>query len=77
MRIIRLPWGSMVTWYSPQGLRRAYDILSRMEIPTDWLCRDLAAQRNFAMLVPPVASNDGGTTYIGNEHRGVERRFIA
>jgi len=28
------------------------------------------------MLTPPVARHDGGTTYIGNEHRGVERRFI-
>jgi len=76
VRIIRPPWGSMVTWYCPQGLRRAYDILSRMEIPTDWLWRDLAAQGKFAMLVPPVAGHDGGTTYIGNEHRGVERQFI-
>jgi len=48
-----------------------------MEIPTDWLWRDLTAEGKFAMLVPPVASHDGGTTYIGNEHRGVERRFIA
>jgi len=47
-----------------------------MEIPTDWLWRDLAAEGKFAMLTPPVASHDGETTYIGNEHRGVERRFI-
>jgi len=77
VRIIRPPWGSPMTWYSHQGLCRACDILSRMEIPTDWLWRDLTAEGKFAMLVPPVASHDGGTTYIGNEHRGVERRFIA
>jgi len=76
VRIIRLPWGSMVTWYSPQGLRRAYDILSRIEIPTDWLWREMAAEGKFALLTPPVAGHDGVTTYIGNEHRGVERRFI-
>jgi len=77
VRIIRPPWGSMATWYSPQGLRRAYEILVRMEIPTDWLWRDLAAQGMFAMLTPPVARHDGGTTYIGNEYRGILRRFIA
>jgi len=65
-----------MTLYSPLGLRLAYDILSRMEIPTDWLWRDLAAQGKFAMLTPPVVSHDGMTTYIGNEHRGVERQFI-
>jgi len=76
VRIIRPPWGSMCTWYSSQGLRRAYDILSCMEIPTDWLWRDLAVAEKFALLVPPVASHDGGTTYIGNEHRGIQRAFI-
>jgi len=77
VRIIKPPWGSMFTWYSPPGLRRAYDILSRIEIPTDWLWRDLAADEKFALLVPPVARHDGETTYIGNEHRGILRRFIA
>ncbi len=76
VRIERPPWGSMFTWYSPHGNRRAYEILSRMEIPTDWLWRNLAGERKFAMLVPPVASHDGETTYIGNQHRGVERAFI-
>jgi len=45
-------------WYSPLGLRLAYDILSPMEIPTDWLWRDLAAEGKFAMLTPPVATHD-------------------
>ena len=77
VRIIKPPWGSQMTWYGPKGLLPAYETLVRMEIPTDWLWRDLAAQRNFALLVPPVAGHDGGTTYIGNEHRGATRRFIA
>ena len=55
VRIIRPPWGSPMTWYSHQGLCRACDILSRTEIPTDWLWRDLAAQGQFALLTPPVA----------------------
>jgi len=70
-------WGSPITWYSPLGLRLAYDILSRMEIPTDWLWRDLSAEGKFAMLVPPDARHDDGTSYIGNEHRGLERQFNA
>lgn len=72
----RPPWGSMFTWYNPQGLRCAYDVLARMEIPTDWLWRELAAQAKFALLTPPVAGHDGGTTYIGNGHRGARRIFI-
>jgi len=76
VRIIKPPWGSILTWYNPLGLRRAHDFLAHMEIPTDWLWRDLASHGKFAMLVPPVATHDGGTTYIGNEHRGLERAFI-
>lgn len=76
VRIIKPPWGSMFTWYSLQGLRRAYEILTRMEVPMDWLWRDLAAKRMFALLTPPVAGHDGETTYIGNEHRGVKRAFV-
>jgi|GEM_PF-1143694 len=76
VRIIKPPWGSMFTWYSPLGLRYSYDILSRMEIPTDWLWRDLAALGKFALLTQPVAAHDGRTTYIGNEHRASKRKII-
>jgi len=75
-RVVKPPWGSQITWYSQQGLRLAYDILSRMEIPVDWLWRDLIAKRKLAMLVPPVSMHAGGTTYIGNEYRRVQRKFI-
>lgn len=76
VRINKPPWCSMFTWYKTNGLRRAYDILVRREFPTDWLWRDLSAQRKFALLTPPVAGHDGETAYIGNEHRGATPRFV-
>jgi len=77
IRLLNPPWGSIVTWYSPSGLCRAWDLLSRMECPADWIWRDLAALGKFAMLDPPVALHEvSDTTYIGNEYRGIHRRFI-
>ncbi|MBI1389928.1 MAG: hypothetical protein GC154_15920 [bacterium] len=77
MRILDPPWGSSVTWYSPHGLRRAYELLSRMDCPADWIWKDFSATGAFAMLKPPIAlHNVTDTTYIGNEFRGIRRRFI-
>jgi GR25 family glycosyltransferase involved in LPS biosynthesis len=77
VRIKQPPWGSIVTWYSPQGLRRAFELTSRLNCPADWIWQDFAREGKFAMLQPAVASHArSDTTYIGNQHRGVRRTFI-
>ncbi len=76
-RLLRPPWGAVMTWHSPRGLRRAFDLLLHMDRPADWIWRDLSALGKLAMLDPPVASHEGSeTTYIDNELRNVPRRFI-
>lgn len=78
VRILQPPWGSIVTWYSPQGLRRAFELTSRLNCPADWIWQDFAREGKFAMLRPAVASHArSDTTYIGNQFRGVRRKFIA
>jgi len=77
MRLLDPPWGSIVTWYSPRGLRRACQMMSAMDGPADWIWREFSALGKFAMLDPPIAWHEvSDTTYIGNEFRGVHRRFI-
>ena len=46
--------GSIATWYSPKGLRRALGILSRMECPADWMWCDMSALGKFAVLDPRI-----------------------
>jgi len=78
VRILHPPWGSIVTWYSPQGLRRAFELTSRLNCPADWIWQDFAREGKFAMLEPAVASHArSDTTYIGNQFRGVRRKYIA
>lgn len=57
VRILHPPWGSIVTWYSPQGLRRAFELTSRLNCPADWIWQDFARDGTFAMLKPAVASH--------------------
>ena len=76
-RLTRAPWGAVMTWYSPTGLRRAVSLLSQADCPADWIWRDFCSMGTLAMLDPPVASHEpSGATYIETRHRGVRRRFI-
>lgn len=76
-RVWTPPWGSCLTWYGPQGLRRAIALLSQLDCPTDWIWRDFSQSGQFAVLTPPVALHDVlDTTYIGNEYRGIHRRYV-
>jgi hypothetical protein len=72
MRMLVPPWGSVLTWYSPNGLRLAVELLMKLDCPTDWIWRPLSDQSKFAMLDPPLAWHEvSDTTYIGNQYRGV------
>jgi hypothetical protein len=75
-RIKHPPWGAHITWYSPQGLRRAYELVSRLNCPADWIWQDISRDGQYALLLPSVAKHYSDTTYIGNKHRGVHRKYI-
>ncbi len=77
VRLARPPWGSVLAWYSPAGLRRALGLFSRVDRPADWIWREMCASGTLAMLDPPLASHGTAeTTYIDSERRRLPRRFI-
>lgn len=78
VRVKQPAWGTALVWYSPSGLRKAFELMSRVDAPADRNLRNFATEKKLAMLQPAVASHvRSDTTYIGNQYRGTSRRFIS
>lgn len=70
------PFGSVMTYYTKEGLELMLDVLSRMDQPSDWAWKELSKKGKVFLAKNPVARHDGGDTYVGNKARGNVRKFI-
>lgn len=77
----RAPYGTQFIYFnSRQGIQKYHDAVIKMQYPADLVWNDIfTPDKTMVYANNPLVSHDNtsnSTTYIGNEYRGIKRRYI-
>lgn len=74
------PWGTQLIYFKRDGLQKFYDALVKMQYPADFPWNDIfTPEKKIIYCNDPLVYHDNtenSTTYIGNEYRGITRKYI-
>jgi GR25 family glycosyltransferase involved in LPS biosynthesis len=72
------PWGNQLIYLNNKGIKVLYDILKHMTMPADKPHQKILCDQKIVSIIndPLAKHNWSGYTYIGNEYRKTNRKYI-